>query len=146
MATLSLPMRLKASIPSRGKKIMPLYQSERVIRRINLALPCSHLNRLAQVRPALASHRPPSVGGSLTMQGFFKVGSPHKIVGLGPDLPAQKSEEPKKYSSGFTRLLTHTTKSKRGFVETLIETNNRSWGLQHFMLPPPLLGHPPIVR
>jgi hypothetical protein len=30
-----------------------------------------------------------------------------------------------------------------GFVETLIETNNRSWGLQHFVLPPPPLGHPP---
>jgi hypothetical protein len=32
-----------------------------------------------------------------------------------------------------------------GSVEILIETNNRSWGLHLFMLPPPLLGHPPIA-
>ena len=32
-----------------------------------------------------------------------------------------------------------------GSVEILIETNNRSWGLQHFMLPPPPLGHPPVA-
>ena len=30
-----------------------------------------------------------------------------------------------------------------GSVEILKETNSRSWGLQHFMLPPPPLGHPP---
>jgi hypothetical protein len=32
---------------------------------------------------------------------------------------------------------------RSGSVEILIETNNRSWGLQLFMLPPPPLGHPP---
>ena len=31
-----------------------------------------------------------------------------------------------------------------GSVEILIETNNRSWELQLFMLPPSPLGHPPI--
>jgi hypothetical protein len=30
-----------------------------------------------------------------------------------------------------------------GFVELLIETISRSWGLQHVVLPPPPLGHPP---
>jgi hypothetical protein len=32
-----------------------------------------------------------------------------------------------------------------GFVETLIETINRSWRFQHIVLPPPPLGHPPIA-
>jgi hypothetical protein len=26
-----------------------------------------------------------------------------------------------------------------------LKTNNRSWGLQHLVLPPPPLGHPPIT-
>ena len=34
---------------------------------------------------------------------------------------------------------------KIGFVETLIETINRSWGLKPIVLPPPPLGHPPIA-
>jgi hypothetical protein len=34
-------------------------------------------------------------------------------------------------------------KLKKGSAELLIETNNRSWGLQFFMVPPPVLGHPP---
>jgi hypothetical protein len=34
-------------------------------------------------------------------------------------------------------------KSKKGSAEILIETNNRSWGLQLFMVPPLLLGHSP---
>jgi hypothetical protein len=34
---------------------------------------------------------------------------------------------------------------KSGSAEILIETNNRSWALQFFMLPPPLPGHPPIT-
>jgi hypothetical protein len=32
-----------------------------------------------------------------------------------------------------------------GSVEILIKTNNRSWVLQFFMLPPPPLGYPPIA-
>jgi len=34
---------------------------------------------------------------------------------------------------------------KIGSVEILIEINNRSWGLQLFMLPPLPLGHPTIA-
>ena len=33
----------------------------------------------------------------------------------------------------------------KGSVETLIATINRSWGLQHIVLPPPPLGQPPIA-
>jgi hypothetical protein len=33
--------------------------------------------------------------------------------------------------------------AKTVFVETLIDTINRSWGLQPIVLPPPPLGHPP---
>jgi hypothetical protein len=32
-----------------------------------------------------------------------------------------------------------------GSVEILIETNNRSWGLQFFMLPPHRPGIPPVA-
>jgi hypothetical protein len=34
---------------------------------------------------------------------------------------------------------------KKGSVETLIETINRSWGLQHIVLPPSPPGHPPVA-
>jgi hypothetical protein len=34
---------------------------------------------------------------------------------------------------------------KSGSAEILIETNNRSWALQFFMLPPPPPGYPPIT-
>jgi hypothetical protein len=42
-------------------------------------------------------------------------------------------------------MIARMVKKKMGSVEILIETNNRSWGLQLFMLPPPPLGHPPIA-
>jgi hypothetical protein len=44
--------------------------------------------------------------------------------------------------SGHNYTITVLTSVINGFVEILKETINRSWGLQHIVLPPPPLGHP----